>query len=191
MTPKSLPHLGIPKIRVTERTQDDSAALRRGGDASMEHRKRRNLHNARKTYILAQAAPLSRTQRIFNITPKLLFQLQELSSLVRPQPVIDVVAANIHAPKLSHGECLRMFKRRRVWRDCRIMVLKIGDYNTTQDHCNGDTIEEALAMIMGRHRDNQEAEICLAGGTTWKATCFPSEVFEFALEDGTSNGFRP
>jgi hypothetical protein len=191
MTPKSLPHLGVPKIRVTERTQDDSASLRRGEDASMEHKKRRNLHNARKTYVLAQAAPLSRTQRIFNITPKVLFQLQELSSLDRPQPVIDVVAAKVHAPKLSHGECLRMFKRRRAWRDSRIIVLKIDDYNTTQDHCSADTIEEALAVIVGWHRDNQEAEICFAGGSTWKATCFPNEVFEFVLETGTSNGFRP
>ncbi|PMD36388.1 hypothetical protein L207DRAFT_466103 [Hyaloscypha variabilis F] len=155
----------------------------------MEHKKRRNLHNARKTYVLAQAAPLSSTQRIFNITPKVLFQLQELSSLDRPQPVIDVVAAKVHAPKLSHGECLRMFKRRRAWRDSRIIVLKIDDYNTTQDHCSADTIEEALAVIVGWHRDNQEAEICFAGGSTWKATCFPNEVFEFVLETGTSNGF--
>src|SRR5437868_4189763 len=132
----------------------------------MEHRR------GKKTYVLAQAAPLSRAQRIFDVTPKLLFQLQELSSLVRPQPVIDVVAANIHAPKLSHGKFLRMFKRRRVWGDSRIMVLKIEDHNTTQDHCSGDTIREALAVIVGRHRENQEAEICLAAGSTWKATCF-------------------
>src|SRR5438034_7665308 len=68
------------------------------------------------------------------------------------------------------------------------MVLKIEDHNTTQDHCSGDTIREALAVIVGRHRENQEAEICLAAGSTWKATCFPNEVFEFALETGSSNG---
>ncbi|KAH7378079.1 hypothetical protein BKA64DRAFT_728419 [Cadophora sp. MPI-SDFR-AT-0126] len=168
--------------------KNDSAALRRGGDASMENKKGRNLPNAGKTYVLAQAAPLSRTQRIFNVTPKLLFQLQELSSPVRPQPVIDVVATTIHAPKLSHGKFLRIFKRRRVWRDSRIIVLKIEDYNTTQDHCSGDSTEEALAVIVGRHGENQEAEISLAGGSTWKATCFPNEVFEFVLETGNSDG---
>jgi len=152
---------------------------------SMEHGKGRNLHNTRKTYILAQAAPLSKTQKVFHVTPNLLFQLQALSSLVRPQPVIDVVAANIYAPKLSHRECLRMFKGRRVWRDSRIMVLKIDDYDTTQDHCSVDTVEEALAVIVDRHNDHQEAEICLAGGSTWKATCFPNKVFEFILETGT------
>jgi hypothetical protein len=68
------------------------------------------------------------------------------------------------------------------------MVLQINDYNTAHDHCSGDTTEEALAVIVSRQRGNQEAEICLAGGSAWKATCLPNKVFQFVLETGTSNG---
>ncbi|KAH6672085.1 hypothetical protein B0J14DRAFT_655956 [Halenospora varia] len=186
---QSLPHIGIPRIGVMEGTQDDCAVARRGKEGSMEHRRWMHLHNARKTYLLARAPPLSRTQRIFNITPRIIFQLQELSSLVRPEPVIDVVATNNYAPRLSQGGWLGLFTRRKMWRDIRIMVLKIEDYGTTQHRCSDDTVKEALAVIVSRNGDNQEAEICLAGGSTWKATCSPSGVFEFILETGASNRF--
>lgn len=81
-----------------------------------------------------------------------------------------------------------MLNSRRVWRDDRIVVFKIDNYNTTQAHPTVDAIEEALAVIVGRQGDNQEAEIRLAGGTVWKATCSPNKVFQFVLETGNLNG---
>lgn len=186
---QSLPHIHIPRIGIMEGTQDNCAVARREKEGSMENKRRMHLHDARKTYLLARAAPLSRTQRIFNITPRILFQLQELSSLVRPEPVINVVTTNNYGPRLSQGGWLGLFTRRNMSGDIRIMVLKIEDYSTTQHRCSDDTVKEALAVIVVRNRDKQEAEICLTGGSAWRATCSPSGIFELILETGTSNGF--
>ena len=164
----------MPESNIT-RVADSSAAILRKDEAHAE------LQDAKTTYALARATPLSGLERIFTFRPKLLFQLQELSCQTRPRPVIDVLASNKFSTKLSQ-EFWSMSGRRRMWGGREFILLKSENYNASDD-----VSRETLAIIVDQEKDYEKAEIYLTGGHRWKATRLPNGVFEFVREDWNLN----
>ncbi len=152
-------------------------------------RRRRALRTC-TTFHLAHPAPaLTQIQKLLEIRPKLILQLQRLSAESRPTPVIDVLPSSTVVPRL-----VKRFPR--VFRDKwelsynDVMIVKSEDYNTTMEHMeehgfddDGIANRDLLAVICQLRKDHggQQgmAEIVLHDGTVWVATPVPNGPFEF------------
>lgn len=141
-------------------------------------RRRKRVSRTSTAYHLAHPAPTLAThkQKIFQVRPKLLLQLQQLSLDARPRPVIDVLPSFVFVPRLLK-KFPRMFRGRDKLGANDVMVVRSEDYDTPEPHSDEDhdSDEEALAS-----RDLL-AVICQIGKT--EAGC--SGVAEITLKDGS------
>lgn len=142
------------------------------------------------TFHLAHPAPaLTQIQKLLEIRPKLILQLQRLSAESRPTPVIDVLPSNVVVPRLVK-RFPRMFRDKWELSYNDVMIVKSEDYNTTMEHMeengfddDGIANRDLLAVICQLKKDHGGrqgmAEIVLHDGTVWVATPVPNGPFEF------------
>jgi hypothetical protein len=158
-------------------------------------RRRRRSTRSSTTYSLAHPAPtLTQKQRLLQIRPKLLLQLQRLSADCRPKPALDVLPSTVVVPRLTK-KFPRMFKGKAELGCHDVMVVKSEEYDAVHDHNSedSDSDEESfanrdlIAVICQARKDFGgslgKAEIVLSDGSVWMATPLPNGLYEFVTVD--------
>jgi hypothetical protein len=158
-------------------------------------RKRRSTTRTSTAFHLAHPAPtLTQKQRLLQIRPKLLLQLQRLSAEARPKPAVDVLPSTVVVPRLVK-KFPRMFRGKAALGANDVMVVKSEEYDKPDDNVVEDTDsdEEGLA-----NRDLMAvicqagkscggslgcAEIVLGDGSVWVATPLPNGLYQFVTID--------
>ena len=172
------------------------SAVGSAGSNAGRDRRRRKSSRAGSTFRLAQPAPtLSAKQRLLQIRPKLLLQLQRLSVDSRPVPAIDVLPSTQVVPRLIK-KFPRMFRGKGELGANDVMVVKSEAYDinhafgseehdSDEDNLSG---RELMAVICQMPKDlgglQGKAELVLKDGTVWIAT--PEEngrYFQFVTTD--------
>ncbi|KAH9216413.1 hypothetical protein DL95DRAFT_269335, partial [Leptodontidium sp. 2 PMI_412] len=158
-------------------------------------RRRRRSVRTSTTFQLAHPAPtLTQKQRLLQIRPKLLLQLQQLSSDARPRPFLDVLPSTVVVPRL-YKKFPRMFRGKGELGCNDVMVVKSEEYETTvESNVEGsDSDEDGLAnrdlvaVICQMPKDSGgsqgKAEMVLSDGSVWVASPLPNGLFEFITTD--------
>ncbi|KAL2819462.1 hypothetical protein BJX63DRAFT_11126 [Aspergillus granulosus] len=144
------------------------------------------------TYQLAHPATNARHRRL-KLRPKLLLQLQRVSSTSRPVPVFDVLPSTLFMPRLAR-KVPNILRGKRGLGPNDLIVTTSELYERT----TGDG-ERSLSSDdeHGEHRDvvgticqlqkedalsKGKAEICLESGAVWEATPLPNGSYEFAAQ---------
>ena len=162
-------------------------------------RRRRRSTRTSTAFHLAHPAPtLTQKQRLLQIRPKLLLQLQRLSSDSRPKPAVDVLPSTVVVPRVVK-KFPRMFRGKAELGANDVMVVKSEEYDTSDDHAieENDSDEEGLAnrdlmaVICQMRKDcggsQGKAEIVLSDGSVWIATPLPNGLYEFVTVDERGN----
>jgi hypothetical protein len=165
--------------------------------------KRRSIRTSTAFQLAHPAPTLTQKQRLLQIRPKLLFQLQRLSTDARPLPSIDVVPSTVVVPRLIK-KFPRMFRGKGELGANDVMLLRSEEYNTNDMHNldEPDSDEEGLAnrelvaVICALNKCNGgssgKAEIVLSDGSVWEATPMTNTLYEFVhtAVDGTQTTAR-
>jgi hypothetical protein len=177
-----------------------SVANSEGSEATAGGSKRRRQSTRISTaFRLAHPAPtLTQKQRLLQIRPRLLLQLQRLSTGSRPKPAIDVLPSTVVVPRFVK-KFPRMFRGKAELGANDVMVVKSEEYDTSDGHVVEDTDsdEEGLAnrdliaVICQMRKDcggaQGRAEIVLSDGSVWVATPLPNGLYEFITVDERGN----
>lgn len=149
-------------------------------------------------FALAHPAPtLTQKQRVLQIRPRLLLQLQRLSANARPRPALDVVPSTVVVPRLAK-RFPRIFRNKGELGANDVMVVKSEEYDVPQGrgHEDADSDGEAfeardlIAVICQLPKDEGgsqgKAEIVLSDGSIWVASPLSNGSYEFSrtLENG-------
>lgn len=147
------------------------------------------------TYYFANPAPTKlQQQRILQIRPKLLLQLQHLPPGSRPIPAIDVLPSTVIIPRLVK-RFPRIFRGTAELGANDLQIVRSETYGTQDDEKHGETDSEEdgcenrelLAVICEARKESKgtpgKAEIVMADGTVWNATPQPNGSFEFITID--------
>jgi hypothetical protein len=153
-------------------------------------KRRRKSTRTSTQYHFAHPAPtLTRQQKLLQIRPKLLLQIQRLSSDKRPLPTIDVMPSMVVVPRLMK-KFPRMFKGKGALGTNDVLIVKSEDYNTSNDNSDEDLHEDdsvgnrdVLAVICQTRGSPKQTEICLSDGSKWNATSHLKNSFEFETTD--------
>jgi hypothetical protein len=160
-------------------------------------RRRRSLRPSTAFHLAHPAPTLTQRQRLLQIRPKLLFQLQKLSADSRPKPAIDVLPSTVVVPRLVK-KFPRIFKGKGELGANDVMVVKSEDYDAPDEHnsVENDSDEEGLAnrdlvaVICQMKKEcggsEGKAEIVLNDGR-WVASPLPNNLYEFVSEDEKGN----
>lgn len=162
--------------------------------AGSRRRKRRSTRTSTAYHIAHPAPTLTQKQRLLQIRPKLLMQLQKLSAESRPIPAIDVLPSTVVVPRLAK-KFPRMFKGKAELGINDVMVVKSEDYDTSDDHAQvesesdeeGFENRELMACICQMPKGGGRAEIVLSDGSVWIATPLPNGHYEFNTVDDRGN----
>ena len=162
-------------------------------------KRRRRSNRTSTAFHLAHPAPtLTQKQRLLQIRPRLLLQLQRLSTDSRPKPAIDVLPSTVVVPRLVK-KFPRMFRGKSALGANDVMVVKSEEYDTSDDRIveDSDSDEEGLAnrelmaviCQIGKSCGGSRglAEIVLSDGSVWVATPLPNGLYEFNTVDERGN----
>lgn len=150
---------------------------------------------SKTSYQLCHPPKQTHRQRL-NIRPRLLMQLQRLSSSSRPVPAFDVLPSTLFAPRLAR-KFPRFFKGKNGLgvNDLVIMTSEeyasphIGedDVSITESDEDGLDRRQVIATISQLSKDESgrrgRTEICLNQGPTWEATLMANGGYEFVARD--------
>jgi hypothetical protein len=160
--------------------------------------RRRRAQRTSTTFHLAHPAPtLTQKQRFLKIRPRLILQLQRLSSGSRPEPALDVLPSTVVIPRLAQ-KFPRMFRGKAELGVNDLMVVQSEEYNAPDGTTEaGESDEEnlanrdLLAVICQMPKDaggtQGKAEIVLGDGSVWVATPLPNCLYEFVTVDDNGN----
>lgn len=194
-------HFEEPELEAMSEDGDGrSVANSEGTSSTVDIRKRRRRSVRTSTaFSIAHPAPtLTQKQRLLQIRPRLLLQLQLLSPAARPKPAIDVVPSTLVVPRLIK-KFPRMFRGKGELGANDVMVLKSEDYDTEEGHefDETDSDDEGLvnrhlmAVICPLRKDcggaSGKAEIVMNDGTVWEATPLNNNLYEFVHTDANGN----
>lgn len=171
-----------------------SVANSEGSETTVGGSKGRRRRSTRSStaFQLAHPAPtLTQKQRLLQIRPKLLLQLQQLAPDSRPRPAVDVVPSTLVVPRLTK-KFTRMFRGKAELGVNDVMVVRSEDYNQpdssrsvdgTDSDEEGMANRELLAVICQMPKDlggsQGKAEIVLHDGSVWVATPLANNHYEF------------
>lgn len=177
---------------------EDGRSIASEGSATTaggSNRRRRTIRTSSTTFHLAHPAPtVSQKQKLLLIRPKLLLQLQRLSPLSRPKPVIDVLPSTVVVPRLAK-KFPRIFRGKSELGANDVMIVKSEEYDTvSEEHLDdSDSDEEGLGrrdlMAVICQMPNRvggaqgKAEIAMSDGSVWTATPQPGGQYEFSTID--------
>lgn len=197
-----IPRIKDPIVRFQEVEQETmsedgrSIANSEGSEttAGGGKRRRRSVRNI-TTYHFAHPAPtLTQKQRLLQIRPKLLLQLQRLSPGSRPKPTLDILPSTIVVPRLAK-RFPRMFRGKGELGANDVIVVKSEEYDAGYETVidGSDSDEEGLArrdlvaVICQLRRDlggsQGKAEIVLSDGSIWIGSPLPNGLYEFVTTD--------
>ncbi|KAH6680348.1 hypothetical protein B0J14DRAFT_263721 [Halenospora varia] len=172
-----------------------SLANSEGSGIAVDGKKHRKRLRSSTSYHLAHPAPtLTKKQKLLQIRPRLLLQLQRLSADSRPKPAIDVIPSTLVAPRFIK-KFPRMFRGKAELGANDFMVLKSEEYDLHEDQENEevDSDEEGLinrdllAVICQLRKDcggsSGKAEMVLKDGSVWTASPLPNNLYEFVTID--------
>ncbi|RKF62615.1 hypothetical protein GcM3_146006 [Golovinomyces cichoracearum] len=206
---KSSRPLSGQSVRFQEPTNDSDSDMASEGDGSLVgsdcDKSRRDqtlkrLKDPRKSSVfhLAHPAPtMTQTQKLLKIHPKILLQLQLLSSQSRPKPSIDVLPSSVLIPRITR-KFARLLRGKGELGSNDVIVVRSEDYDNNTDYSaeDSDTDEEGLAnrdliaviCQMPRIKGTSlgVAEIVFSDGSTCIATPLPGGRYEirFREEEG-------
>jgi hypothetical protein len=186
----------------TERMSEDGNSIANSEDSettTVGGRRRRREPRTSTAFHFAHPAPtLTQKQRLLQIRPKLLLQLQMLSAETRPKPVLDVLPSAVFVPRLVKT-CPRMFRGKDKLGLYDVMVVKSEEYDSPDDSIvdETDSDEEGLAsrdliaVLCQMRKDASgvvgKAEIVLKDGSVWISTPLPNGSYEFISTDEYGN----
>ncbi|KAJ0166298.1 hypothetical protein CTA2_7833 [Colletotrichum tanaceti] len=183
-------------------SEDEGSLVSEVSDTSTVIRSKRTRRAARQctNYLLAYPPPKLRTKqrRFVQIRPRLLLQLQQLSSDKRPMPAIDVlpssmIAGTVILPRLAR-RFPKMFRVKGQLGMNGLILAKSEDYDTPADDSDGDdkdldkrdlvAVISPVARREGERRDSSDqTEIVLADGSVWTATQTINGSYDFVHVD--------
>ncbi|CAD6439579.1 29a9aeb6-62d2-4296-b930-c0f0f89604b0 [Sclerotinia trifoliorum] len=171
-----------------------SVANSEGSRTTNGGRRGRRSSKASTAYRLAHPAPtLTHKQRLLNIRPKLLMQLQLLSFDKRPKPTLDVLPSTVVVSRLAK-RFPRMFRGKGELGANDIMIVKSEEYDIpegfiddTDSDEEGFSHRDLIAVICQLPRDEGgsqgKAEIVLGDGSVWLASPLPTGAYEMTKFD--------
>ncbi|KAM0163283.1 hypothetical protein ACHAQE_003397 [Botrytis cinerea] len=198
--PRKLEHQQVHTVRFqepeTDRMSEDgrSIANSEGSRTTNGGRRRKRSSKASTTYSLAHPAPtLTHKQRLLNIRPKLLMQLQLLSVDKRPRPTLDVLPSTVFVSRLAK-RFPRAFRGKGVLGANDIMIVRSEDYDTpepsiddTDSDEEGFSNRDLVAVVCQMPKDEGgsqgKAEIVLGDGSVWFASPLPTGSYEMTKFD--------
>ncbi|KUJ21881.1 uncharacterized protein LY89DRAFT_386607 [Mollisia scopiformis] len=200
---EQLPRIKEPVVRFQEVEQEAmsedgrSVANSEGSETTTVGGGKQRRRSIRKstTFQLAHPAPtLTQKQRLLQIRPKLLLQLQRLSPGSRPIPTLDILPSTIVVPRLMK-KFPRMFRGHSALGFNDVLIVKSEEYDagfeTTVDESDSDeegiARRDLVAVICQMRRDSGgsqgKAEIVLGDGSLWVASPMPNGLYEFTTTD--------
>lgn len=157
---------------------------------------RKGLSRPKTSYQLAHPAAHARHKHL-KFRPKLLLQLQQLSHIPRPLPILDVLPSTVHLPRLTR-KFPTIFRGRNGLGPNDLIVVKSDLHGRTLDKSTKPNRQEdeddhqVIATICQLLNEDSlskgEAEICLNYGPIWMATPLSNGSYEFVAD--TDEGRR-
>lgn len=198
--PRKLDHQQVHTVRFQEPEADTmsedgrSVANSEGSRTTNGNRRRRRSSKTSTAFRLAHPAPtLTHKQRLLNIRPNVLMQLQLLSFDKRPKPTLDVHPSTVVVSRLAK-RFPRMFRGKGELGANDIMIVRSEEYDIP-DHSIEDTDSDeegfsnrqVIAVICQMSRDEGgsqgKAEIVLGDGSVWLASPLPTGAYEMTKFD--------
>ncbi|KAL4937139.1 hypothetical protein BDV06DRAFT_79984 [Aspergillus oleicola] len=185
----SIPVTAIEPISSSDEDQRSTAGPSpvRQSFSNQKYSKQPALSRPKTIYQLAHPATNARHKRL-KLRPKLLLQLQRVSSTTRPVPVFDVLPSTLFMPRVARKVPAILRGKRGLGPNDLIV--------TTSDLYQGDTADKNLSSDEeGDHNEvvaticqpckedalaKGKAEICLNTGIVLEATPLPNGSYEFA-----------
>ncbi|KAL3455255.1 hypothetical protein BJX64DRAFT_77625 [Aspergillus heterothallicus] len=144
------------------------------------------------TYQLAHPATNARHKRL-KLRPKLLLQVQRVSSTSRPVPVFDVLPSTLFMPRLARKVPNILRGKRGLGPNDLVVTTSDlyertagdGERSFSSDEENGEHRDVVGTICQLQKEDalsKGKAEICLESGAVWDATPLPNGSYEFAAQ---------
>jgi hypothetical protein len=156
-----------------------------------EGSRRRNTRTKTK-YLLAHPPPITRSKRRLSARPRMILQLQRVSTSARPMPAFDIVSSTAFASRVTRRVPEIMKGEKRLSTDD--LVLMRSEMYDQDSMVDGNATDESGDESM-HHRDvlgtiahakyardgsiNRD-EISLQNGLKWEANCLKVGVYEFS-----------
>lgn len=196
MSPAHLTVLPVPVSPIRDDRPTWSAST--GGGFLASGNKRPTVAS-KTSFQLAHPPPAIKHRERFNIRPKILLQLQQISDATRPIPVFDVVPSFVFAPKLAR-KLSSIFKGKDGLGADDLVIVNSQKYDSSDD-LKGQTdnaadedswdAREVVAAICQPKRKaagtELPTEICLHQGAIWKASPLSTGAYEFVSVDEGGN----
>ncbi|PBP27849.1 hypothetical protein BUE80_DR001175 [Diplocarpon rosae] len=153
-------------------------------------RRRRSLRTSATFYLAHPAPTLTQKQKLLQIRPRLLLQLQQVSPGARPKPALDVVPSTLVVPRL-YKKFPRMFRGKGELGANDVMIVQSEDYESAEIHNqegsdsdeDGMASRDLVAVICQMPKDSGgsqgKAEIVLRDGSVWEASPLLNGTYEF------------
>ena len=174
----------------TSVADSDVASKRRSGPSRMK---------SKTSFRLCHPPPVHIHKQRLHVRPRVLLQLQKVSSASRPTPTFDVLPSVIFAPRLAR-HFPRTFKGKAGLGVDDLVVVSSENYGAQEQQ--SDDIDdlfddkwdkrEIIAAICQPNKDDYQhgqgdTEICLNLGRSWTASQRRSGTYEFASTDDRGN----
>ena len=156
--------------------------------------------SARPKTIYQLAHPASRAcHRRFRIRPKLLLQLQQVSQIPRPLPILDVLPSTVFLPRLARKFPTIFRGKDGLGPNDLIIVASdlyeqagvdqaVGSEHDDDEEEHQEVVATICQLLTDEALSKGKAEICLNQGPVWEATPLPNGSYEFAAQ--TSQGVQ-
>lgn len=165
------------------------------GSGVVATRGKRSAVASKTSFLLAHPPPAIKHRQRFNIRPKILLQLQQISYATRPVPILDVLPSVVFAPSLAR-KFPGIFKGKDGLGADDLVVVNSQNYespngsngkseNISEDD-SWDTREIVAAICQPKKRgvgSEGNTEICLNHGPSWDASSLPTGAYEFVSVD--------
>ncbi|TAQ88041.1 hypothetical protein B7494_g3651 [Chlorociboria aeruginascens] len=166
-------------------SEDGQSVATSEASEPMSAKRRRRSWRPSTTFNVAIPAPtLAHKQKLLEVRPSLLLQLQQLAPDQRPKPVIDVRPSTTIVPRLAK-KFPRLLKRRGNLGANDVMVFESEDYEAP-DQTPGDP-DPPIAVICQvskeEGRAQGKAEICFNDKSSWVTCPLPNGSYEFISVD--------
>lgn len=157
----------------------------------------------RTKFVLAHPPPTKRSKQRLNIRPRMIFQVQRVSSSLRPLPAFDVISLAACNHRFTWSVPRKMTVERCLSVDD--LILLRSEMYDSHSITEGDTTDESEDETTRRHPDllgtisyarkskngfANHDEIYLENGLVWVATCLKAGVYEFTAKNHDSCKLR-